>query len=79
MEDHALLGGFGSAVIEFANDAALGLQSCIKRFGVADEFVAHASQAEQYEHYGYDTKSIVRYVSSQVERPSAPRIVAVNQ
>ena len=79
VEDHALLGGFGSAVIEFANDAALGLQSCIKRFGVADEFVAHASQAEQYEQYGYDTKSIVRYVSSQVERPSAPRIGAVTQ
>ncbi|MBX7145197.1 MAG: 1-deoxy-D-xylulose-5-phosphate synthase [Oligoflexia bacterium] len=59
VEDHALQGGFGSAVLEFANDKALALQSPIMRFGVLDRFVAHASQAEQHAANGYNVASIV--------------------
>ncbi len=64
LEDHALSGGFGSAVVEFANDAALALRAPIKRFGVGDSFVPHASQGEQHAMYGYDTKSLVAFISS---------------
>jgi 1-deoxy-D-xylulose-5-phosphate synthase len=59
VEDHALMGGFGSAVVEFANDAAIALQAPIRRFGVQDEFVPHATQAEQHTMNGYDTASLV--------------------
>ncbi len=64
LEDHALSGGFGSAVVEFANDAGLALKGPIKRFGVDDSFVPHASQAEQHALHGYDTKSLVAFISS---------------
>jgi 1-deoxy-D-xylulose-5-phosphate synthase len=65
IEDHAIAGGFGSAVIEFANDEGIALQSPIKRFGVGDSFVPHATQAEQHALYGYDAKGIVAYVLEQ--------------
>lgn len=65
LEDHAIAGGFGSAVMEFAHQAAIALQCPIKRFGVDDTFVAHATQAEQHAALGYDAQSIVEYVRSQ--------------
>jgi 1-deoxy-D-xylulose-5-phosphate synthase len=65
IEDHAIAGGFGSAVIEFANDEGIALQSSVKRFGVGDSFVPHATQAEQHTLYGYDAESIVAYVLGQ--------------
>lgn len=64
LEDHAVSGGFGSAVVEFANDSGLSLQSPIKRFGVQDSYVPHASQSEQHAMHGYDTKSLVAFISS---------------
>jgi len=67
IEDHAIAGGFGSAVIEFANDAGIALQSAIKRFGVQDSFVPHASQAEQQALHGFDAESIVAHVLEQLE------------
>ena len=67
LEDHALSGGFGSAVVEFANDAGLSLRCPIKRFGISDSFVPHASQGEQHAMYGYDTKSLVSFISSAQE------------
>jgi 1-deoxy-D-xylulose-5-phosphate synthase len=73
IEDHAIAGGFGSAVVEFANDAGLALQSPIKRFGVQDTFVAHASQSEQHALHGFDAESIVAYV---LEHRGARQLVA---
>ncbi|MDZ4784547.1 MAG: 1-deoxy-D-xylulose-5-phosphate synthase, partial [bacterium] len=51
-EDHALMGGFGSAILEFVNEEGIALKSEIKRFGVGDYFVTHASQKEQYQMCG---------------------------
>jgi 1-deoxy-D-xylulose-5-phosphate synthase len=73
IEDHALEGGFGSAVIEFANDQGIELQAPIKRMGVRDEFVPHGSQSEQYAMNGYDVKSIMECVSTHVK---ASKLVA---
>ena len=64
LEDHALSGGFGSAVAEFVSDAGLKLQSPLKRFGVGDAFITHATQGEQHAMNGYDVKSIVAHISS---------------
>ncbi len=64
-EDHALAGGFGSAIVEFANDAALDLKCAIKRFGVGDYFVDHASQKEQYEMCEYDPKNVSNFIIQQ--------------
>ena len=65
IEDHVVAGGFGAAVVEYANDACIDLQSPIKRFGVNDSFVPHATQSEQHAMHGYDADSIVDYVLSQ--------------
>jgi 1-deoxy-D-xylulose-5-phosphate synthase len=67
IEDHSLNGGFGSAVVEFANEQGLQLQASIKRMGVRDEFVPHGTQAEQYSMNGYDVKSIMEYVCTHVK------------
>jgi 1-deoxy-D-xylulose-5-phosphate synthase len=66
LEDHALAGGFGSAVVEFANDNNLNLRSSIRRFGIGDSFVPHGSQAEQHKMHGYDATSITDFVKSHV-------------
>jgi 1-deoxy-D-xylulose-5-phosphate synthase len=66
VEDHAIAGGFGSAVIEFAQERNIQLQSSIHRFGVGDAFVPHASQAEQYAMNGYDSEGIESYIKGQL-------------
>ena len=63
IEDHALQGGFGSAVLEFAHDMNLSLQMPLQRFGVKDQYVTHASQAEQHAMHGYDPESIYLFIS----------------
>ena len=73
IEDHAIAGGFGSAVVEFANDEGLALQNPIKRFGVQDTFVPHASQSEQQALNGFDAESIVTYI---LEQRGARQLVA---
>ncbi len=73
IEDHAIAGGFGSAVVEFSNDAGLALQGVIKRFGVHDTFVPHASQSEQHALHGFDAESIVAHV---LEQRGARQLVA---
>jgi 1-deoxy-D-xylulose-5-phosphate synthase len=69
LEDHALAGGFGSAVIEFANDKNISLRGSIKRFGVEDSFVPHGSQAEQHKMNGYDAASIIQYIRAKAAKP----------
>lgn len=63
IEDHAIQGGFGSAILEMVNKFGLDLQNPIRCFGVKDDFVPHATQEQQYEMNEYDTKSIIRSIS----------------
>lgn len=58
VEDHALAGGFGSAVLEFLSDK--GLLVPVKRLGVADTFIEHASRKEQLAEQGLDEKGLQR-------------------
>ncbi len=53
VEDHAQVGGFGSAVLELA--AARGLSTGnVKLIGIPDRFIAHASRLEQLVDAGLD-------------------------
>ena len=53
IEDHALIGGFGSAVLELA--AASGLSTGnIRLMGIPDRFIPHASRLEQLVDAGLD-------------------------
>lgn len=62
VEDHALLGGFGSAVLEELENKGARSQAPLLRFGIGDKFVTHGSQAEQYAWNGYDSKHIAEVI-----------------
>lgn len=66
LEDHALLGGFGSAVLEAINEHQIPLNGAIKLFGIQDEFIPHASQSEQHKMNACDAESIFKYIRSQI-------------
>jgi 1-deoxy-D-xylulose-5-phosphate synthase len=59
VEENVLMGGFGSAVLELFEQQDLR-DVMIKRLGVPDEFVTHATQAELRAIYGIDEEGIVR-------------------
>ena len=43
MEDHSLVGGFGSAVLELLIDKGIDTQA-VHRLGVPDKFIEHGSR-----------------------------------
>lgn len=66
VEDHALQGGFGSAVLEFMADTGLSASKFIMRLGIDDIFVEHGTQAELYEICGYSVNAIVERIREAV-------------
>ncbi|MEW6729097.1 MAG: 1-deoxy-D-xylulose-5-phosphate synthase [Pseudomonadota bacterium] len=60
LEDHALMGGAGSAVLESLADEAITLP--VLRLGLPDVVTVQGTQAELYRHYGLDADSILRQI-----------------
>jgi 1-deoxy-D-xylulose-5-phosphate synthase len=60
VEDGCLMGGFGSAVIEFMVDQKY--QAEVVRLGIPDEYVHHGTQEELWSDCGFDTAAIVKAV-----------------
>jgi 1-deoxy-D-xylulose-5-phosphate synthase len=58
VEEGALMGGFGSAVLEAASDAGLDTTK-VHRLGIPDRFIEHASRAELLADLGLDADGIV--------------------
>ena len=58
IEDGCLMGGFGSAVLEFASENNLHAQ--VKRLGIPDAVIEHGEQSELFRECGFDTDGIVR-------------------
>jgi 1-deoxy-D-xylulose-5-phosphate synthase len=65
IEDGTLMGGFGSAVLEFMCDHQYSAQ--VKRLGIPDEFIEHGTQAELYKECGFDPDSILSAIRSFVK------------
>jgi len=57
VEEAALMGGFGSAVLETVAEAGLDA-SRIRRLGIPDKFIEHAERSELLEDLGLDATSI---------------------
>ena len=57
VEEGCLMGGFGSAVLEAASDAGLDT-SHIRRLGIPDQYVPHASRSEQLAALGLSSQGI---------------------
>lgn len=62
LEDHSLLAGFSSAILESLNDSGVLPTHPILRFGVADEYAIHATQEEQHQHFGYDKTAVLNRI-----------------
>lgn len=56
LEDGCLMGGFGSAVLEFVADN--GYSNRIHRLGIPDKVIEHGEQMELYAECGYDVAGI---------------------
>jgi 1-deoxy-D-xylulose-5-phosphate synthase len=68
VEENALEGGFGSAVLELLQER--GVECRVERLGVADEFVEHGTQAELRARLGLDADGIVKSARDFVEGDS---------
>jgi 1-deoxy-D-xylulose-5-phosphate synthase len=64
IEDGALNGGFGSAILEWLADR--GYSKHVTRLGIPDRFIEHGKPAELYQLAGLDMKSIIKAI----RRPS---------
>jgi 1-deoxy-D-xylulose-5-phosphate synthase len=56
VEDGTIIGGIGSAVLEFMADHNYNAQ--VKRLGIPDNFIEHGEQKELYEECGFSPKQI---------------------
>jgi 1-deoxy-D-xylulose-5-phosphate synthase len=64
LEDGCVVGGFGSAVLEFMGDQ--GYRAQVRRLGMPDRYIEHGTQEELYAQCGYDTAAIVEAAEEMV-------------
>lgn len=66
IEDGTIVGGFGSAVLEFMSDNGYSVK--IKRLGVPDQFIEHGSPKELHRECGFDVEGIIKTVKAMVQQ-----------
>jgi 1-deoxy-D-xylulose-5-phosphate synthase len=64
VEDGCLMGGFGSAVVEFMADQGYAAQ--LIRLGIPDQYIHHGTQEELWADCGFDKNAIVQTVKKMV-------------
>ena len=64
LEDGCIVGGIGSAIIEFMADH--GYTAQIKRLGIPDKYIEHGSQSELHAECKIDKSAISKAVKSMV-------------
>jgi 1-deoxy-D-xylulose-5-phosphate synthase len=74
VEDGCIMGGFGSAVVEFMTEQ--GYKAQVKRLGMPDRYIEHGTQEELYAQCGYDTAAIVETAVELVGAQQAGRNAA---
>jgi 1-deoxy-D-xylulose-5-phosphate synthase len=62
LEDGTVVGGLGSAVIEFMSDH--GYKARIQRLGIPDHFIEQGTIAELHHECGYDVDGIISAIKS---------------
>ena len=65
-EDHAAIGGFGSAVLEAASSSNLGAEN-VRLLGLPDHFIAHASRREQLAQAGLDADHLASMLKEMID------------
>ena len=64
IEDGCIMGGFGSAIIEFMVDQKY--QSEVVRLGIPDEYIHHGTQEELWDECGFDVAAIINTIEKLV-------------
>lgn len=67
VEDGCIIGGFGSAVLEFAS--AYSYKAEIKLLGIPDQVIEHGEQIELHKECGFDVEGIYRTAKTMIETP----------
>ncbi|MFY0642561.1 MAG: 1-deoxy-D-xylulose-5-phosphate synthase, partial [Bermanella sp.] len=62
IEDNAIMGGAGSAVLEFYSKENITIN--VVTLGIPDAYVEHASQAQQWAQMGLDSTGIINVIQS---------------
>jgi 1-deoxy-D-xylulose-5-phosphate synthase len=77
LEDHALMGGYGSAVLELFSEK--GVTTPVVRIGWPDQFIEHATtQDELRNKYGLSVENTVAKIKAQLgEGAAATRMIGV--
>jgi 1-deoxy-D-xylulose-5-phosphate synthase len=65
VEDGCIMGGFGSAILEFAADH--NYKNQIKRLGIPDRFIEHGEQWQLYKECGFSSEDIKFVVLKMLE------------
>jgi len=71
VEDHSVAGGFGSAVLEGAQDLGLPTAGMVRLGMPADRFIAHGSRVGQLAECGLDAAGIAAAVRAAIDERSA--------
>ena len=71
VEDHALVGGLGSCVLEACNQHQIPT-GLVHRLGMPERWIYHDSRAGQLQQAGLDATGIARAVRQVLDRPAAP-------
>jgi 1-deoxy-D-xylulose-5-phosphate synthase len=74
VEDGTVMGGFGSAILEFM--AAHGYQAEVRILGIPDRIVEHGSPKELHRECGYDAKGIADTVREMMRESVASVTIA---
>jgi 1-deoxy-D-xylulose-5-phosphate synthase len=78
VEEGSLMGGFGSAVLEAAAEAGIDA-SHVRRLGIPDRFIEHATRSELLAELGLDTAGIVRSCRHWTGRPRERATVSLTR
>lgn len=73
VEDGTIVGGFGSAVIEFMTEN--NYRSQVRRLGIPDRFIDQGTQEELYSECGYDADGICRTVREMVKPKLLTKVI----
>ena len=68
VEDGTVVGGFGSAILEFMN--AFGYKADVKILGIPDTLVEHGTPKQLYEEIGIDANGIAEAVKEMINTPN---------
>ncbi len=69
VEDGTIVGGFGSAVVEFNSEH--NYTSQVKRLGIPDEIIEHGTQAELQHQCGFDKAGIIATATTLASKKKA--------